>query len=330
MSRGCPSVSVIVTVYNCECYIEACLQSLLQQTLLNFELLVIDDASTDQSWVICQQLAQYDARIKLFRMGTNSGPGMARNRGLQEATGRFLTFVDGDDMVEPEYLKTLYQQAIRQRADVVSGGSKNYCQQEDGTYLLEEVPRMTETVWTLSENPVQRIELMLKNSTSVSSWGNIYNREFIEKNHLRFDDMPNFEDCLFNFLCLYYAEKYVYIGESHYRYFVRKTSLSRGRELAKVRQFWQSGIKTLLASERWMQEMELFQQNPALKLRIKAYFFGIFLRHILPFSRLFSQEEINGEIHAISEDYFKEQRDFVMLLLDYCLLQERNLMDGEK
>lgn len=187
----CPSISVIVPVYNCERYIQACLQSLLAQTLQNFELIVVDDASTDRSGEICATMATTDSRIRLVQLQENSGAGMARNRGMETATGRFLTFVDGDDVVEPEYLKTLYAQAILHNADVVSGGSQEYRLQKDGSYLLYDLVRLTDSVWIMPENVLLRIEAMLENRTNVASWGKLYRRDIIEKYQLHFDDMPN-------------------------------------------------------------------------------------------------------------------------------------------
>ena len=327
----CPSISVIVPVYNCERYIQACLQSLLAQTLQNFELIVVDDASTDRSGEICATMATTDSRIRLVQLQENSGAGMARNRGMETATGRFLTFVDGDDVVEPEYLKTLYAQAILHNADVVSGGSQEYRLQKDGSYLLYDLVRLTDSVWIMPENVLLRIEAMLENRTNVASWGKLYRRDLIEKYPLHFDDMPNFEDCLFNFLCLYYAKRYVFIPATDYHYHVRAHSLSRGQDLSKVGQFWLSGIKTLQASEEWMGKMELFQQYPGLKIRLKSYFFGIFLkRHMLPVARRYSLEQINQEIGPCCQEYFKEQQDFVMLLLDYCVMQQYQLKDGKE
>lgn len=326
-----PTVSVIIPVYNGERYIRDCLQSLLVQTLQNFELIVVDDASTDRSGEICASMAAADSRIRLVQLPENSGAGMARNRGMEAATGRFLTFVDGDDSVEPEYLKTLYAQAILHNADVVSGGSKEYHQQADGAYLLHEIVNVKDSVYVMPESPWPRIEAMLANQTCVAAWGKFYRRDFIEKYQLRFDDMPNFEDCLFNFLCLYYAERYVFIPATDYHYHVRAHSLSRGQDLSKIKQYWVSGIKTLLACEQWMAGMELFQQNPELKQRIKAYFFGIFLkRHMLPVSKCYSLEQINQEIGPYCQEYFKEQQDFVMLLLDYCVMQQYQLKDEEE
>lgn len=321
-----PEISVIVTVYNCEKYIGNCLQSILAQTWQNFELLVIDDVSTDCSLEICRQAAQMDSWLRLFQMPQNSGAALTRNRGMDEAQGRFITFVDGDDVVRPEYLKTLYRQAVLYKADVLSGGSEEYDLQNNGEYIKGRTVVATDDIWVLPENAEKRLEIMLANGTSVNCWGKLYSREFIEKNKLRFDEMTNFEDCLFNFLCLYFADKYVFSGAANYCYFIRHSSLSRGWEISKADKFWQSGIRIIQVSEKWMQKMALFVQKPALKMQVKAYFMGIFLHwYMLKLGTMYSQEAINKEIQESCKAYFNEQSDFVMLLLDYCIMQQRQV-----
>lgn len=98
-----PVVSVIIPVYNSEKYTEKCICSLLGQTYRNLELLIIDDGSTDQSGAILDRLAGEDTRIRLIHQ-KNAGVAAARNRGIDLATGTYLTFVDGDDYVAPDYI----------------------------------------------------------------------------------------------------------------------------------------------------------------------------------------------------------------------------------
>ena len=102
-----PVVSVIIPVYNSEKYTEKCIRSLLGQTYRNLELLIIDDGSTDQSGAILDRLAGEDTRIRLLHQ-KNAGVAAARNRGIDLATGTYLTFVDGDDYVIPDYVRKLF------------------------------------------------------------------------------------------------------------------------------------------------------------------------------------------------------------------------------
>lgn len=100
-----PLVSVIIPTYNAAPLTEAAVQSVLAQTFQDFEIIVVDDASPDGSGARLEALTAVDARVRVFRQEQNGGPGPARNRGIREARGRYLAFLDGDDLWEPEKLE---------------------------------------------------------------------------------------------------------------------------------------------------------------------------------------------------------------------------------
>ena len=99
-----PEVSIIIPVYNNEQYIEKCIQSVLNQTFENFEVIVINDGSTDKSGEILEKLNREDSRIILIEQ-KNQGVAVARNRGMNKATGKYITFVDGDDYLKNDYIE---------------------------------------------------------------------------------------------------------------------------------------------------------------------------------------------------------------------------------
>lgn len=99
-------ISVIVPVYNVEAYLERCVESILQQTYANFELILINDGSTDSSGVICDNLASQHENIKVHHL-ENAGVSNARNTGIKLATGAWITFIDSDDFVTKDYLEIL-------------------------------------------------------------------------------------------------------------------------------------------------------------------------------------------------------------------------------
>ena len=110
-------ISVIVPVYNVEAYLERCVESILHQTYTNFELILINDGSTDSSGQICDDLAYQYENIKVYHI-KNAGVSNARNIGIQLATGVWITFVDSDDFVTKDYLATL--------ASAVEGGNVGF------------------------------------------------------------------------------------------------------------------------------------------------------------------------------------------------------------
>ena len=118
---NCDLISVIIPIYNAEKYLEACIAAIGGQSYENFELLLIDDGSTDRSPEICDRAAREDARIRVIHK-KNGGSASARNVGLKEVKGSYLAFVDADDVISPDYLKVLHDCAVSGHADLVQCG----------------------------------------------------------------------------------------------------------------------------------------------------------------------------------------------------------------
>ena len=114
-------VTIIVPVFNKELYVSSVLSNIADQTLADFECLVIDDGSTDMSGKICDAFAARDSRFQVFHI-PNGGVAHARNLGLEKAAGQYITFVDADDHIEPDYLQQLYADIENSKADIVIAG----------------------------------------------------------------------------------------------------------------------------------------------------------------------------------------------------------------
>ena len=119
MTKEDVKVSVIIPVYNVEPYIEKCLNSLQSQTLKELEFIFVDDKSPDRSISIIEEASKNDDRIIILCNEENMGPGPSRNRGIEIAKGEFLSFLDSDDYIAPNYYETLCKLAIEKNADVV-------------------------------------------------------------------------------------------------------------------------------------------------------------------------------------------------------------------
>lgn len=116
-----PKVSVIIPNFNNARYIESAIMSVLQQTLQEIEVIVVDDCSTDNSWEVIQELAKKDRRIKILKNPENSGAGLSRNNGLDIATGEYVKFLDSDDTMDRDVLEVMYNAAKAQKARIVGG-----------------------------------------------------------------------------------------------------------------------------------------------------------------------------------------------------------------
>ena len=116
-------ISIIIPVYNCEQYIDKCTKSILSQSYRNFEIILVDDGSTDETGKICERYASGDKRIKVIHK-TNSGPAAARNRGIEKAKGEFIFFIDADDYLEENAFGLLIGGYKKYKADIVIGNFK--------------------------------------------------------------------------------------------------------------------------------------------------------------------------------------------------------------
>ena len=131
-------ISIIVPVYNVEKYLSRCLDSILVQTYRDFELILVDDGSTDRSGAICDEYASRDERIKLIRQ-SNQGLSVARNVGLDAARGDYIGFVDSDDYIHPETYQILLDALLKYDADLSVCGFNYVCENviEDLCHPLE-------------------------------------------------------------------------------------------------------------------------------------------------------------------------------------------------
>lgn len=193
-------ISIIVPVYNVEKYIKRTIESIQNQDYKNIEIIVVDDGSPDNSAYIINSLAQKDTRIKVIHK-ENGGVSSARNRGLEVATGEYITFVDGDDWIEKDYVSYFFMLLQKYHCDLAMNRynySKNNKKSFDKSYVITD-----ETA----------IEWIYLEKIFVAVWNKMYKTSFLRENHLKFDEKIWYgEGMLFNIDCLQYAKK-VAIGE---------------------------------------------------------------------------------------------------------------------
>ena len=216
-----PKISVIVSVYNVEHYLRQCVDSILNQTFMDFELLLVDDGSTDRSGAICDEYASLDARVKVFHT-TNRGVSAARNLGIDEASAEWITFVDSDDFVESDYLESLDK---GNGCELSFVGINRYNIDNKSRQVL--VKFHSEFIFReqLGKKVVERDLLAVG-----YVWGKLYKREIIDSNHIRFDERIRImhEDHLFYYDYLVHCES-IYLSDAvcyNYTYYSNSKSLS--------------------------------------------------------------------------------------------------------
>ncbi|MCD7830078.1 MAG: glycosyltransferase, partial [Clostridiales bacterium] len=202
---GTAMVSVILPVYNVERYLRQSLDSILDQTLTDFELICINDGSTDGSRAILEEYAQKDARITVLDQ-ENHGLGAARNRGLAVAQGEYVIFLDSDDFFAPELLERTTLAAREQNADIVLFGGVRYndatqkVTQERQFLRRDLLPR--KSVFSRTDVPNTLFTL-----TTPTVWCKLYARRFLLETELQFQTLPNAEDIYFSFSSMAMAER---------------------------------------------------------------------------------------------------------------------------
>lgn len=140
-----PLISVVIPVYNIEEYLERCVKSVCDQTYRNLEIVLVDDGSTDKSGELCDQLAQGDARIKVFHK-PNGGSSSARNLGISKAAGEYVGFVDSDDYISENMYELLYQAVVTYQADIAQVGRDEVDAEGNALPNICEPPIQTEFI----------------------------------------------------------------------------------------------------------------------------------------------------------------------------------------
>lgn len=210
-------VSVIVPVYNVEQYIQRCITSILNQTYKNIELILIDDGSTDRSGEICDTY-KHDSRVKVLHK-ENGGQASARNRGLDIAKGSWITFVDSDDFITPDYVEYLLMLCKKYSVPISQCGAV----------------RGTDAVFPIDRTQIREVKWNIHDLYSSSTrdfrgivWAKMYSREII--GDLRFPEGYIFEDEDFAFKVSYFAGEMVISNRHLYYYYMTDNSTIRGKK----------------------------------------------------------------------------------------------------
>ena len=225
-------VSVIVPIYNVGKYVRKCVESLMNQTYSNLEIILVDDGSTDSSGIICDELSELDDRIIVVHK-KNAGVSSARNTGIDMATGDYICFVDGDDFVISEYVEYMLNLTLEHNADVTVS-SKVFNNFNDKQFQNNKVEVLTGELAT---------EAILCYRLPIGVYAKIFKRSFLNKENLRFiSELVIGEGFNFNTACFQRANKVV-VG---YRkiYFYRKDNPTSVTTLYSNKK-WENGLYAL-------------------------------------------------------------------------------------
>lgn len=208
-----PLISIIVPTYNVEKYIRTCIESILAQTYRNIEVIIVNDGSTDQSLAVISDLICSHHNIKVINQ-KNQGLSVARNTGIDAATGKYIAFVDPDDKIKPDFVSSLYQIADKTGADIVRGSFRDF----NGNIPKGWVPDFN--VPTNYGTIV--LDQFLSSNISFVVWSSIYRLDFINSNHIRFTPGILFEDADFTIRAYMLAKLVATSPEPNYAYRINR------------------------------------------------------------------------------------------------------------
>lgn len=233
-------ISVIVPAYNSEMFIGKCIESVLAQTYSNWELIVVDDGSRDNTFGILKKYAEVDSRIRVIHQ-ENQGPGIARNTGIAEAKGNYVVFIDSDDYIEKDYFQLL----SKHDEDVVFINVRDV--DEDGHVLKEEY---------MSKNKKLSKDVILRRQmTGRIDWGvrKALKINILRENNVKYTKHKIGEEALYSFQVLWYAKSVAFIEKPLYNYVQRGESQSH----LKVDDPW-GGVA--IAMKDKVMEMQLYPE----------------------------------------------------------------------
>ena len=217
-----PKISVIVPVYNVGNYLYECLDSIVNQTIIdNLEVIIVDDGSTDKSRYVVEKYAQDFDNFYAYHK-SNGGLGNARNFGLKFAKGEYIYFIDSDDYIPPDTLEKMYNLAKKHNHDMITG---NFIRFDEDSTWKEEI------MYTIFQDIPQDIEKTHFRqypilAWDVAAWNKLFKREFLEKHEIRFPDQGLFEDNIVTMKSHYLSNSIGILSDNIYYWRFRKNSLT--------------------------------------------------------------------------------------------------------
>jgi len=213
-------VSILVPVFNAESFLPRCLDSILEQTFTNLEIILVDDGSVDQSGVICDRYALNDKRIQVFHQ-PNGGPAVARNKALDKMSGEFLIFIDSDDWVENNYIECMLSLQKEHDADLVIC---DYHQVSEGSDLNSLRSQSDPVITRLDRIDALKALLSERNEQFVVPWGKLYRASLFD--NLRYPEGKIHEDEFICYRILFRSDRIIQTNKKLVYYWKRQGSIT--------------------------------------------------------------------------------------------------------
>lgn len=286
-----PLISIIIPMYNSELYIEKTINSIINQTFENFELLIVDDGSTDSSYEICKKIASKDQRIIVFSK-TNGGVSSARNFGIDHAKGEWILFIDSDDYINKEYIQSFISHLNNKESLTIQKGCIIiHPNRKHEVYCVNDTILHARTRNQIFSALYEKILLYS------SVWGKLFNKSIIAKNNLKFNEnILNGEDRLFvsDYLLCHEVNDISILDSIGYNYYMREGSITHSD--IRIESYCLSNIYHLKQLEMLIKKFETdnaFTNKSFSDIKVKLYD-GLLL---------LLKSESNKEKHCIYDEF---------------------------
>ena len=320
------AVSVVVSLYNYGMYIGDCLDSLLAQTFADFEVIVVDDCSTDNSYEVAKSyIPKFNGRLKLTRTKKNSGGGgMPRNIGLSLASGEYVFFMDADDALVPEGLAEMHAFAKEYYADVV------YCEKyfistgtgqefKDNVHIADikcQKPPYVNEPTIETDDMSKRVDRAVKFNYWVTAWLRLVRRDLLIYNDIKFWSLIGSNDVGWTYQVLFCARRFLRVPNAYYIRRVHAASVSfRKRTVSEhVHKWMDRTIRSFKYMDEFMMKVNSLKDNPRLRYKIFNHFVNSDFCNILEECQSLQPFEIAGIFRKKFGDYLGEHAVLVSCL----------------
>lgn len=303
-------VSIIIPIYNVADHLERCLDSCINQTLQDIEIICINDCSPDNSLSILKTYAEKDERIKIINFEINQGVSIARNTGIKIAKGEYIGFIDPDDYVDLNFYEKLYLKAKETDAEIVHGNLKlkRICDSKE--YIIcsyKKIERSAEKIYSLFHHTLA-----------------IYKSVFLQTHSLEYPSgIRRSQDLVFVTKALYFANKIEFVNDTFYHYIKREGSVSQKRKGGELQFFNEQdynsyGIPLVF---------DFINETITDKEEYNHYF-GFFINHLLAVATLVAPELLHDFTRKITE-IWKNKKYPVNLKSDHRFIDIESLEDAE-
>ena len=322
-----PAISVVIPVYNTEKYIGVCLASIFGQTFQDFEVIVVDNGSTDNSLAVMKNFEQeFGEKLKISRIEFNEGgPSAAHNKGLSHSRGKYVYFMDSDDLIVENTLEILYNYAEKSNADVVhmdnywefrASNDKILPSKQEITIFSP--PHAVQQPTLMIENKSERLKMACDGFYTWPAWHKLVRRDFLIENNITFPNLKASLDVGWTIEVVYHAERLLRIPNQLYVYRIHSNSITyeKGTPEKILNNWIEMFVNGINFFDNWTNKQSFFRENPKFKWLIFETIATDAINHMA--GAIFSIPNI--ECYKILESKLKTMFGEGASMLSYCFV----------